>query len=408
MQISQQDRDRLRALAGKQTALAGSDAMRRLMADWKRHGAFDPASRPMVRIEVNTFENDILPGLMQCASEPARQIERTLLKNMVNHELFGDDTLVPDHYAVRRKAHFVPFGLPVRREGTDGIGHQFIPYLRDLDVDDAKLGPSIFSDDDDLSDTLETLTGLFGDLLPVRETGFSLYACPTQDIVHIMHMEDMFMAMYDAPERFEAMLSRLCDDYLAWYALQQANGHLHAAAAGEHLGQGTYCFTDELTEKSPATIADMWLYMDSQETSGVSPAMYEELVFPSYRKLLDTAGLVSYGCCEAVHPIWDTCLSTLPNLRKVSISPWCDERFMGERLKGRRTVYLRKPSPNFLGVGAVLDEDAVRAHIRETAVAARGCTLEFAQRDVYAIHNTPDKVRRYVELIRETVEADWR
>ena len=74
---------------------------------------------------------------------------------------------------------------------------------------------------------------------------------------------------------------------------------------------------------------------------------------------------------------------------------------MGERLRGTRVIYHRKPNPNFLGVDVALDEEAVRAHIRQTVQAARGCTLEFTQRDVYTIHNNPDKVKRFVQMIRE-------
>ena len=77
---------------------------------------------------------------------------------------------------------------------------------------------------------------------------------------------------------------------------------------------------------------------------------------------------------------------------------------MGEQLRGQKIVYLRKPTPNLIGVGASLDEDAVRQHFQKTVQAARGCTLEIVQRDVYQIHSNYHKVRRYVELIRECCE----
>lgn len=74
---------------------------------------------------------------------------------------------------------------------------------------------------------------------------------------------------------------------------------------------------------------------------------------------------------------------------------------MGERLRGRKTVYHRKPSPNFLGVGKQMDEEALRQHIRKTVQAARGCTLEITQRDVYQVSGSIEKVRCYVEILRE-------
>ncbi len=409
MTISQQDRERLRALAARQAELAHSPAMEKLRGEWERHGRFEKGARPMIRIELWTFEQDVLPPLMRCQGEDARKIERTLLANMVNYELFDDDTLVPAYYTVARRQRFTPFGLAVRRQETSGVGHHFIPYLKDLDEDFHLLGPSDFEASPQAEkDEISQLQDVFGDLLPVRTAGYSLVCCPTQDIVHIMNMEDMYLAMFDTPERFEQMMDQLTADYLKFFEMLQQRGLLQSAARDQHLCQGSYCFTDRLPdEKEGASLDELWLYMDSQETSGISPALYARQVFPYYQRVMERFGLVSYGCCEPVHAIWEPCLSKVKNLAKVSISPWCDEHYMGERLAGRDTVYLRKPTPNLLGVGSTLDEDEVRRHFSATARAARGCCLEIAQRDVYELHNTPDKVRRYVELIRQTLERDW-
>lgn len=76
---------------------------------------------------------------------------------------------------------------------------------------------------------------------------------------------------------------------------------------------------------------------------------------------------------------------------------------MGEQLRGAQIAYLRKPSPNFLGVGTILEEEEVRKHFRRTARAASGCSLELIQRDVYTINHDVGKVKRYVQLIREVM-----
>ena len=80
---------------------------------------------------------------------------------------------------------------------------------------------------------------------------------------------------------------------------------------------------------------------------------------------------------------------------------------MAERLRGSRTIYHRKPSPNFLGVNPTLDEDAFRDHIRKTLQTARGCHVEITQRDVYTIHHNEEKARRYVAIIREEIDKNW-
>ena len=80
---------------------------------------------------------------------------------------------------------------------------------------------------------------------------------------------------------------------------------------------------------------------------------------------------------------------------------------MGEQLRGSRVIYHRKPSPNFLGVDQVLDEEAFRMHIRKSLKAAAGCEMEITQRDVYTIHNNVAKARRYIEIIKEEIADCW-
>lgn len=406
MRMSPKDRERLRALAAQQAALAAGDKNQRLFREWEAYGASKAGTRPMIRIETDTFAQDVIPPLMRCEGQEARAIEATLLKPYVNHVLFGDDTLIPDCYGIAVRTRFLPFGLKVQKETTDGVGHHFVPYLRDLEEDFHLLGPSQYGVDMEATHAHHQMAEeLFGDILPVRRIGNCLGACPTQDIVHIMSMEDMYIAMYEAPALFHQMMDRLTDDYLAFFQQMAQNGQVRSAAKMQHLNQGSYCFTDELPDDKPnAALKDCWLYMDSQETSGISPQMYAEFVFPYYEKLMRLFGLISYGCCEAVHPIWTDCLSRLPNLRKVSVSPWCDEADIGEKLRGTGITYLRKPPATLLGIGDALDERAVRACFRSTALAAKGCKLEIAQRDVYQINGPAQKVKRYVALAREELE----
>lgn len=402
MQISQKDRGILRNLAKRQAELAASPRNQQLLKDWTAFGTTSP-NRPMITIELGTFEHQILPKLMQCESPEARSIEARLLRPIVNFTMFEDDTLVPASFNVSEHKSFLPFNLPVKRQETGDLGHHFIPYLHDLEEDMHLLQPSRFSvDAEGTAQEITHAEELLGDILPVKRISNCLYACPMQDIVHIMNMDDMYIAMIDDEDNFHAMLGRLTDDYIAWFKQLEESGLLHSAAHMQHLAQGSYCFTDELPDDKPnASLKDVWLYMDSQETSGISPKMYKELVFPHYRKMMELCGLISYGCCEATHGIWDDCLATLPNLRKVSISPWCDEDFMGERLRGTNITYLRKPPATILGMDEPLDEDAARATFKKTAAAAKGCKLEIAQRDVYQVNHDPDKVKRFVQIARE-------
>ena len=415
-EVSTQERQILRELAKKQAFYANQECNLKRREEWYRHNE-QQGERPLVHLEMGTFEQEILPERMRCTGEFARQIERTLYGNFLNQELFGDDRVTPDYYGMGYDSFFTLFGLPVKVEGARdaagnaSVGHHFIPQIQDLEEDWDKLGETQFGvNPQDSLERKAALEEVLGDILPVRLEGSCLYSVPTQMVVHLMSMETMMFSMYDYPELFKEMMERIADDTLAYYRLLEREGLILPTTGGGFLGQGSWCYNHTLPQgKAPGsyTTGDVWGFMDSQETVGISPEMFEEFIFPCYKKISESFGLLSYGCCEPVDPVWDNCISKLANLRKVSISPWCNEEYMGERLRGSKIIFHRKPSPNYLGTGTTLDEEAFRSHIRKSLRAARGCSMEITQRDVYTINRDVKKAKRYVDIIKEEIVNCW-
>jgi hypothetical protein len=408
MIISQKEKEILRELAKKQFELATSPKMVNLKKEWILHNTLK-GNRPMITIELWTFAEDIIPPLMKCESDDARAIENIFYHNIVNHTLFHDDTVINDYFSVGYNMWFKPFDIDVKIKHTsqnqNSLGHHFIPVISDLEADFDKIKKSTFGlNKSKTIEQIDNLSSLFGDILPVKLVGRSLGCSLTQDIVHIMSMEDMFVSMYDYPELFKKMINSLADDYINYFNFLKKEKAILSTTQGEHLAQGSFCFTDELPSKNVSSIKDIWGYLDSQETSEISNEMFGEFVFPAIKKIAERFGLLSYGCCEPTDPFWKDYISKLLNLRKLSISPWCNEEFMGEQLKNSKTIFHRKPSPNYLGIGHQLDENALREHIAKTMKAARGCKIEFSQRDVYQVSKSSEKVRRYIQIIREVCE----
>ena len=198
MTISQKDRARLREVARLCAELASSPRNQQMYSDWAKQGASRTGVRPFVRIEITSFEQDVLPSMLQCEGREARAMEAAMLRPVANFTLFEDDTMVPAYYGVTEKASFIPFGLEVKRQLTDGVGHHFIPYLHQLEEDDHLLGPSLYKVDKSACEAEMQIAGdLFGDILPVKRISDAAYCTPMQDIVHIMNMDDMYIAMLD-------------------------------------------------------------------------------------------------------------------------------------------------------------------------------------------------------------------
>lgn len=411
--ISDADKIILQEVAKKQLEYAKQDRNKQKVQEWIDHHSLC-GQRPMIHLELWTFAQEVIPPRLACSGEFAREVESQLYQNFLNQELFDDDKVTPDHYALAYDTHFTLFSIPVRKHDSLGsVGHEFIPALSDLGDDYGKLKETDFGVD--LDTTLRkkaVIEDAIGDILPVKIKMDCLYSPPTQMIVHIMKMEDMMYNLYDYPDLFKQMMNRIADDTLAYYRMLEKERLILPTVGAENLHMGSWCYNrelanEEVAKQRPLTTKDVWGAMESQETVGLSPQMFEEFIFPCYQKISEQFGLLSYGCCEPVHPIWDNCISKLKNLRKVSISPWCNEEFMGERLRGSSVIYQRKPSPNYLGVGTTLDEDAVRASIRKTLKAAQGCKLEITQRDVYTINHDLAKAKRYVDIIKEEIDRYW-
>ena len=198
------------------------------------------------------------------------------------------------------------------------------------------------------------------------------------------------------------------DDWLEFLSEIEARGLVAQNTDASYVGQDSYGYSRQLAEVGArqASFADGWGYANSQETVGISPQMFDEVFFPSIARYAARFGLFAFGCCEPVHPLWERSLSRLPNLRKVSVSPWCDEEAIAGYIRGKGIVYHRKPSPNGFAA-AQWDEEALRAQIAKTARAARGCPLEITFRDITTVHGDPTRLGKAVEIARRAAMENW-
>lgn len=412
MMISQKDRERLRSLAKEQLEISQLPIMAERKQRWIDHNDLK-RGLPLIHFEMASVIEKGFNPQPECEGEDARKIEREILNNSRNHKMVDDDRVVPNDYTIQYRAGLEPFDMPVKRINTDGVGFHIEPQIGDLTTDMHLIKKSTTSFDK--PGTLEwkaVVEDVIGDILPVRIGMGCIYAGITNNIVQRMTMENMFTAMIETPDEFHRLMDSLTDDYVAYFKELESRQMLCLNNGNDWLAQGSFGFTTALPsagfDPSHIKTTDCWGYLDSQETVGVSPTMFHEFIYPYYKKLSDCYGLLSYGCCEPVHAYWDKSISKLTHIRKVSISPWCDEKMMGERLSDRKVIYLRKPSPNFVSLTDDLDEEAYRKHIDESLFAAKDCQMEFAFRDIYTLHGGLNKPRRIVEILREEIDKYYK
>ena len=407
------EKEYLRELAKRYNDIAHLDIMHERTALWYRHNALK-GERPLIVMEMRTFEDDMLPP-MRCESELAQRVERELLRHIVNHEKIGDDKVVPAYYTVPKEITVQLFGLNrVRTYAKDSsgrtLGYHDEHFIKDLEEDLQKLcNSNIFFDREKTKEHREYAEDTLGDILPVVEKNRSLEWLfgISQRIIELMGMEALMYAMIDSPDLVRRLYGFVCDDMIGVLRSMEEMGLLTGNNGNDYAGSGSYGFSDELHPEGNIVSSMLWGNMNSQETVSVSADMYGELVFPAYLRLSREFGLLYYGCCEPAHPLWDSYIKKLPGLRKVSVSPWCDEEYMGQALRGGNVIYSRKPSPNFLGLDNAFDEQAYTTHVEKTLRAAKGCHLEIIHRDIYTLSGDLDKRGRAVKILRELIDKMW-
>ena len=145
------------------------------------------------------------------------------------------------------------------------------------------------------------------------------------------------MDVIDAPEAVHALMAFVSEAMLRQHRLREARGWINTLvdpqdAPGAN-GAGRYHAGDFMRVNAaylasdfhhrPPQLRDEWAYVSAQTAAGLSPAMYDEFVHPYHVPLAApyTNGTVYYHGCECLDRKFAT-IVTLPNLRRLHVSPW--------------------------------------------------------------------------------------
>jgi len=385
------DRERLRAVAARYADVVTGDEMNARRERWRLTNGLEERTVPFQVEDNGTFFHDLTPQ-PQCEGEWERHLERGMLRAITNFECIDDDRIFTPYCPVSHVIHRPSIcpELEVTR-GADAtgrrLGYRTNRPLADLERGLTKLRRAPFSvDRDETARRVRVAEEAFGNLLPVRIVNTATYSAGTGmagKAVELMGMDTFYMAMIDQPEnvhRFFDFVATEASEFLAWL---ESEGLVLPNGGEFDVGSGSCGYTDELPRGeagSTRTVgpAECWGFIEAQEAVGISPAMYAEFIHPYQKRLARRFGLVYYGCCEPVHEFWPT-IEQLGNVRKVTVSPWCDEESIAAQL-GKTCVYSRKPHPMTL-TGETFSPAEFEAHVRQTLDVANDNFVELIFRD---------------------------
>lgn len=405
---SENDRRILRSLAARVREIAELPEMAERRRRWRRHNALDP-ERPLVLCFPEGAWEELLPGSdLRCEDEKLRGWEWDLRAKIYWWEHIHDDAALDPWFPVRWAVEIGGYGVDIPyTHGENRGSYVWDAPLKDLpaDLDRLRFRP-IKVDREATRHDLDLAADLFGDLLPPRLRGGFLWTMGlTQEAIKLVGLERLMLLMVDDPESVHRLMAWLRDEHRHLVETLEREGLLTLNNEGDYVGSGGLGYTDGLPQPGrrpgdAVRLEDLWGFAESQETVGVSPAMFGEFVFPYQLPLLEKFGLNCYGCCEGVHTRMEY-IARIPNLRRISVSPWCDQRIMAEKL-GRNYIFSRKPNPSLVCVD--FDEEAIRRDLAETLRLAGGGVLEIIMKDTHTVQRDPTRLSRWVRIALEEVE----
>jgi len=201
-------------------------------------------------------------------------------------------------------------------------------------------------------------------------------------------------------------ISRMMDALVSRLDQFEQMGLLSVSDGNHRVGSGGLGITDELPPPNydPAHVRpeDQWGTSTGQIFSEVSPDMHDEFCLQYEKRWLERFGLNCYGCCEPLHNKMPL-MRTIPNLRRVSMSPWIDIDKAADEVK-TDYVFSLKLNPAVVAPDR-WDPDVARRQVREALEKTRGCVVEVVMKDVSTCRDEPQRLREWTQIVMEEVEA---
>lgn len=405
----------LRRLASEVAEIAALPVHREKALLWRKLN--DLASqRPMVWInEICWHEMNVNDELTLTAEHPwARDQERDLRRTLYQWRHLPGDMIVSDFLACPLAIHSTDFGIVedvevVRTDSeSDVVSRHFKIQIRDLaDLEKIKM-PKITHNTAATEIRYETMCRVYEGILPVRKIGQThIWFTPWDYLIRWWGIQEAMVDMIERPDLVHAAVERMVDAWMVELDQFVEQNLLSLDCDNTRIGSGGYGYTDRLPgdDFDPAHVKphNMWGCSNAQIFSEVSPRMHWEFALAHDLRWLARWGLVYYGCCEPLDGKIDL-LRRIPNLRKISVSPWCDAKRTVERI-GDDYVISRKPNPAILAEDVWHPERARRELLDFLEKTGGQCHVELIMKDISTVRYQPQRLWQWAAIAQEVAEG---
>ncbi len=408
--FSKADAAILRGL-GKQVAeVAALPRQEETVRLWKALNGLKP-ERPMVMIDqIPWHEMNVDDELtVRCEAPAARRIEEGLRRLVYRWKHMPADFVFQSTWDVQRAIEGWGFGLGVEEDRAVSdpqngvVGHLYHDQLQtEADLEKIQM-PVLRHNEVATAQRVAEMKDLFDGIFTVTEMCEAPMYNVWDAIVMWRGAESVLMDLGDRPEFIHKLMKRVTAATISLLDQFERLGVMTGPQSWIHC---TGAFSDELPEPSciPGRVRakDVWTCGMAQIFSSVSPAMHQEFELDYMNPIYARFGRVYYGCCEPLDHKMDI-VRKIPNLRKISMSPWVDVEVAAAQV-GRDFVFSRKPTPALLAVDR-WDPAAVEKDLRATLEACKrnGCPVELILKDISTVRYEPQRLWEWAAIAQRLV-----
>ena len=405
----------VRELAKQVAEIAADPVQKRHEEDWKALNGLRPR-RPMFMLDQLPYAELNANGELTCVCEDGflKMYEGQLRETIYRFKYMPDDRVVSPWVTVPKAISVSSIGMSSQEqhlatEGYDAIVSHTYKSLFESEEDIEKLQFQTVSEDKAASiANLERAREIFGGILDVKYSGVDTYG-HIWDVVSMLNgVEQSIIDLYDRPEFIHKLLQKMFAIYHATMDQYEELGLLYPGAPIIHC---TGAFADNLPgfageseeelETARHTTKSVWTYGAAQLFSMVSPEMHDEFEITYQKDWYARFGLGYYGCCEPLDKKVGV-IRSLPNVRKISMSPWVEVAGGAEALAGDY-VYSCKPNPAFLSSDVAWNEEEIRRLLGEVISinGKYGNPVELIMKDISTVGHKPSRLWEYARICRE-------
>jgi len=417
MNISKQDREVLQKLAEKIANIASLPVHNEKINMWKKLNSLK-SIKPMIYIDnIPWHEIGIEKGLkLKTRNEFFKKVEARMWKTIYRWENARVDMVVEPKVICPLVIKNSGFGFDEIQDITavdsDDRIHSFIesrhfsPKIKDEDDIQKIKMPKITYDKDTNERNYQMMSEIFKGILKVEKCGtMDFWFAPWDDLITWLGIEEGMTALALRPQFIHKCMERLIQANISMLDQYEKMNLLTLNNGNYRTGSGGLGYTDQLPQPdfNPKKVkaADLWGFSAAQIFTDISPQMHEEFATNYEIRWLKRFGLNYYGCCETLHKKIDIA-KKVPNLRKISISPFADPEEAALHI-GDSYVLSVKLNPSILAE-EFWDPERARREIIDTLEKTKGSHVEILMKDISTVRNQPQRLWEWARIADEAIQ----